>query len=416
METKMRFWGGLRTIGGTVVEICYGGDRVIFDFGRAYNAADTIIADLQNIKKREKTRIKDMIRLGILPGLDGIYDKEHLEELPIEAAPGNTNTAIFITHLHLDHMANIGLVSEKVPIFMSQEGLELHKELFPPVKSLRAFEYEESVQIGAIKVTGYAVDHDVRGASALLIETPDRKMAYSGDIRMHGLCVEKNDRWIRAMNEKKLDFLLMEGTMFFPPDPNYDSSKIPPHISEADVPVLIAQKLRETAGVAFFNFYPSNIERMENFIKIEAGRQIVFEEETARIVQAFLPKYNVHILGKNISITQINENPQKYFVQNSLVNILDLLDYQVEGSVYIHSNGIPLGPFDPAFGGMKSFLENLGIEYFSASCSGHARREDILDIIERISPKTLVPWHSQAPEEIAPPNIAILLPEFERWY
>ena len=32
-HTNIRFWGGLKTIGGTVVSVEYKNSRVIFDFG-----------------------------------------------------------------------------------------------------------------------------------------------------------------------------------------------------------------------------------------------------------------------------------------------------------------------------------------------------------------------------------------------
>jgi len=71
-KTKMRFLSGLNTIGGNIVEICYGNDRIIFDFGRAYNPADTLLSNSQG---RADTQVADMLRLKMIPAIDGIYSK-----------------------------------------------------------------------------------------------------------------------------------------------------------------------------------------------------------------------------------------------------------------------------------------------------------------------------------------------------
>jgi len=219
MKTKLHFWGGLDTIGGNILEVRYEGSRVIFDFGKKYNPADTI---LTNAKGREKSRVADMLKLGILPKIDGIYSRANIVDCGLIPAEEDTfNTAIFISHLHLDHFGNIDAPAPSVPIYMSDDSksllltlMEMGEPPFAHQEALRGMAYEVPVHIGDITVTCYQTDHDVHGCTAMLIETPEIKIAYSGDIRLHGPKPETTRHWIAEMNKKAVDYLLMEGTAF----------------------------------------------------------------------------------------------------------------------------------------------------------------------------------------------------------
>ena len=436
----MRFWSGLDTIGGNIVEICYGNDRVIFDFGRAYDPADTLLA---KAKGRDGRRVADMLRLKMIPAMDGIYSREDLaaDTLALVAAEdSDKNTAVFISHLHLDHMGAIDVLSPKIPVYMSADGAALYQALTaigegPFCHTVRGFAYEEPVRIGDIAVTGYATDHDVFGSCALLVETPDKRIAFSGDIRMHGRRPELNRHWIAAMRAKTPDYLLMEGTAFWPPKSTDSEDNKFVQLEEGVVAAVIGEKIAAAEGVAFFNFYHRNLERMEGLMTAAkaAGRHIVFEPATAYLASVFFPSASFKILKTEenapwaqdlylrypqVTVGEINENPRGYFVQNSFDHIFTLIDYVPAGSVYIHTNGVPLGAFDPAFGSMQAFLKTLGIAFETVTSSGHGDVTAILDIVDGIKPKVLMPWHSTTPQQMVPldPMQTVVLPEIAKWY
>ena len=454
MKTKMRFAGGLRTIGGNIVEIVYGNDRVIFDFGRAYNPADTL---LTNAAGREGRRVADMLRLGMLPAIDGLYAQADLAQVlanapapPAPPAPFEAsvlNTAVFISHLHLDHMGAIDALAPGVPVYMSQEGAALHEVIMatgepPQRQSVRGVPYGQPVQVGDIAVTFHAVDHDVHGAAAIYVKTPSASYACSGDIRMHGQYPEKNHRWVQAMRDASVDYLLMEGTSIWAPRDDGSADNAVQQLNEGEVPAAIQAALTQATGVAFFNCYHRNTDRLKALAAAAraTGRTLVLEPATAKVAAAFFsqgdddvpaafcsqsgdrvptaapPPYGV--LGEQIDVAQINQNPAAYFVQNSFAHIFSLIDYDPAGSVYVHTNGIPLGAFDPAYGSMLSFLQTLGIRFALVPSTGHGDAEALRSIIDGIAPKVLVPWHSTAPEYMTPINPAqeILLPQEGVWY
>ena len=412
MDAKTIFCihSGLNTIGGNIAEVRHGNDRVIFDFGRAYNPADTLLANAQG---RENSKVSDMLRLGIIPAVDGLYDNSW---------PGRT--AVFISHLHLDHMGAIDVIHPDIPLYMSRKGSELHKELMkigeePFRQNVVPFENEEPVQIGSIKVTGYAIDHDVYGACAILVETPDCRIAHSGDIRMRGQRPDLNHKWISTMHDINVDYLLMEGTSFWPvrDDNSVDNKYV--QYKEAAIPGVVRDILDNSPGVCFFNFYHRNIERMANLMVAakSAKREVVLEPPTAKLAKRFLPSAKYSIIGETITIDEVNSNPALYFVQSTIQNIFSLIDYDTADGAYIHTNGVPLGAFDPAFGSMLSFLGVLGITFHSVPSAGHCDKDEILQIIDGIKPKVLVPWHSTAPETMIPtdPSQRVLLPHKGVW-
>lgn len=82
-----------------------------------------------------------------------------------------------------------------------------------------------------------------------------------------------------------------------------------------------------------------------------------------------------------------------------------------EGGIYIHSNAVPLGDFDPAYEPFVNSFAEYNVEFVRASCSGHAHPYDLIEIINLIKPKLLVPIHSYHPERLYNESGDVLLPE-----
>ncbi|PAD34043.1 MBL fold metallo-hydrolase [Terribacillus saccharophilus] len=425
MKTTIKFWGGLRTIGGNIAEVTYGKDRIIFDFGLVYNPASSII----DTKERKQSYVLDMLKLGAIPAIDGIYSKESLtgdsfsavKPEPLEES--SYQTAVFISHLHLDHMGAMDTLSPQIPVYMTEdskqlydalehvgEGLSLHKEA-------TGMSFGQTIEVGDIRITPIPVDHDVIGAASFLIETPDLTVVNSGDLRMHGAHPEYTEGWLTYMATRDIDVLLIEGTTFNPDKKDTETACK----EDADILIVGKDALSQKQGLGIFNIYHRNIDRINTFLQMAklTGRTPVLEAPTAYLADHFL--HDVHFMvylgdsSKHAVITEqlltkykavtafdINQNPAGYLLQNSYHSIQNLLDLDLKESIYLHSNGMPLGSFDPAHQTMYALLERFGVSYQSLNVSGHAKNEDILYIIDRIKPRVLVPWHSHYPELVKP--------------
>ena len=133
------------------------------------------------------------------------------------------DTAVFLSHVHLDHSKIINYLNPSVPLYMLEgtksllNTLNINNDfLFPlhnqgesNVREINGVKENEVVQVGKIKVKVMPVDHDAYGASGLLIETPDLVISYTGDIRLHGY---RKDATLNFCKESEnCDVLLIEG-------------------------------------------------------------------------------------------------------------------------------------------------------------------------------------------------------------
>jgi ribonuclease J len=94
-----------------------------------------------------------------------------------------------------------------------------------------------------------------------------------------------------------------------------------------------------------------------------------------------------------------------------------LIDLQPpRGSVYIHSNGPPLGQYDPAWPVMLTWVERFGLEMKRISSTGHSRPEDIKRMVRSVAPGVWLPVHTQAPDVLEVLPIRRLIPTAGRPY
>ncbi len=453
-KTRIQFFGGLRTIGGTIVSIEYNQSRVIFDFGLTFSPATNILDGY--VKERKESILQDYLRLGLIPAIDGIFSNDKLKGIStiISTEDDQRETAVIISHLHLDHMAGMGLISPRIPVYLTRDSKKLYTlieeigEGVPGNREYQECDYEIPFSIGEIKVTPLRLDHDVLGATGYSIQTPDTTFIYSGDLRLHGKHPEWTEAFIQQTNEYKPDVLIMEGTTLRNEEELPDELLIPSldipedFMTESKLSESLKSVLEQTQGIGIINIYHRNIDRMIDVIKAAklAGRKIVLEPETAYLAKYFteeediyvyknestklelkdgnLPKWKEDILEsvKTLDAEAINKDNGKYLLQNSYENMLELLDINVEEGIYIHSNGVPLGDYDPAYHNLKRMIEKLQMAYIQLGSSGHASPSHLKYIIDHINPKILIPLHSFHPERLRSEKGIQFLPSYNVSY
>jgi ribonuclease J len=440
---RIHFYGGILTIGGTKVVVEEDGYRVIFDFGSTYAPGGDFWG--RGLEPRPgAARLRDLIGLGYTPALNGLYRAGYAQAAGLTPGVGDGKTQVFISHLHLDHMAIVDLLAGEIPVWMHNDSLRLFRAVAttgekPAVpQGARGFEWGQTIEVGPIKVTPVAVDHDIPGASALLIETSAGTVVYTGDLRTHGANPERVEAFIAAAREKHPKMLLIEGTRLGElanPDPDR-----PPTLKETEVPGRVVEYLKRYAGLGLITLYPRNTLRIGNIaraVKAE-GRQMVLSAEMAHVYAALdgdlndvalylrardrealeagtAEAYLTDLLKtgvKTVDAATIRADQSRYLLQLYYWDFGELNDLQPgPGSVFIHSNGEPLGKFDPAFELFQRWLGHFGVELVYASSTGHADPASLQRMVAEIQPVLLMPIHSHFPQLLEVASVNRELPE-----
>jgi len=371
-NTTIQFYAGLKTIGGTIFEVKYKEERFIADFGMVFQNKEGVQVRPQNI-------ISELQAIGVIPSISGVLKNDEIDR----------NATIAISHLHLDHMGLLQYVHPDVPIIMSEESKALYEHLHTigeephvnVVQQVKSVPFHQPIQVSEhIQVEFFPVNHDALGTSAMRIVTPDTTIVYSGDVRLHE---SDTDTANLSKVAGSPDILIIETTNvqeeFLDVNPVIPSEKdvLIPALLEIDTPII-------------FNIYHRNIKRLE--ILIEAAKQkdklIVFEPETAYLVQAFqmeaphvrflqVEQSNSRISGlihtiQSITLEELDNDFSKVWLQSSYHHIRMLQELPVQGATYVHSNGVPLGSYDPVYNELLEWIDKLSMEFIVLGVSGHA--------------------------------------------
>ena len=424
--TTYRLWSGLRTIGGNIVEVRTDQARVLCDFGLSVSA---------DVPESEQTQseLENFLQANRLPAIPELFPTDDFEKINLAGYEHSTmETAIFISHLHLDHMGALPFLPESVTVYLSEESLKLFNLLVEveeedPVKcQLHSYKPEEKVRIADITVEPHLSDHDALGTTAFFIETEDLKLIHSGDFRFNGNYPERVWEWAEKARDWHPDVLLIEGTSYSFDDEEVDEELLEETETELEEQVEREPLSEETlldevaqiintneADLIVFNPYIRNVERLAfvDEVVTERGRTMVWEEAYAYVLSGFYPdkkwtvleetktgKLDESLVEETVSLDSMKAAPGNYVLQNSFKN-LSYLDCFAKG-IYIHSNGEPLGDYDPRYADMLEQLEQFGYEFLSLGASGHANREEIVEVAKLVSAKHTLPWHSFKPESL----------------
>lgn len=406
--TIYRFWSGIETIGGNIVEVRTDKARVLADFGLAVSR-DTA-------KKAEDiSELEYLLLTNQLPLIPEIFDTTTFKQVVLDAVTEDSiETALFISHLHLDHMGGLQYLPANTTVYLSKESYELFLALVEIEEDITVqcklipYEFDEQIRVGDIAVLPKKSDHDTVGSSAFFIEAPDLKLIHSGDFRLTGNHQQFVQKWAEEAKEWQPDVLLIEGTAFsFDSEEKNEESKISRF--EADLIVELQSILKEKE-IIVLNPYIRNVERLILFsTEIEKqGREFVLEQPYAHVLHAFYPEKSwtvlketvkqpsVDYIKKTVDLASLKAMPDKYVLQNSFKN-LEYLEIFDKG-IYLHSNGEPLGDYDPRFEQLQNMLKQRNFDFISFGASGHATKEDLLKIATLINAKLTLPWHTFEPK------------------
>lgn len=395
---KITIHRGANQIGGSVTEYEHKGWRLFVDFGEQ------------------------------LPGMPAP------EPLNIDGlTKGDTSkSAVLITHYHGDHIGNIHQIPNDVPVFMGNLSLEIqkitsnqlkyadskHSNLLKRLEKTVPFEAGKAFEFGLFKITPINIDHSAFDAYAFKIETNEIKVFHTGDFRTHGFRGKKLpdviDKFIG-----KVDYVVCEET----------------NVKRSEATLQTEHELQQQFEKDFqqhkFNIVylsSTNIDRLFSLYHAALRTKLPF----------IVDSYQKHIMDTIVSNNHIwseaelynygkykplvlmydKNNIGKYLVSDKFIDFLKekgyvliarsnpRLDHLVNNlpgepkQFYLSMwNGYVNNPSSPSYNG--HLATSLGKGYLYRHTSGHCDMESLQNLFTQLSPKAIIPMHTDAPEIFA---------------
>lgn len=475
--SEICIYGGLNQIGGNKILIKDGEEALLFDFGISFEDKGKFFSEF--LEPRSVNGIGDYLCFNLIPDIPCLYRDDLATPInyPIGEPPIN---AVFITHAHTDHFGYIPFIREDIPIFASDittkmiESYEtvssggVEKEISsikkrPFGKYISNSKWEECGREfhscgnfnGGITVNSFEVDHSVWGAVGFEIDTSDRKIIYTGDLRQHG---ERKNLTIEALEKlkgKEIDILMIEGTnVGNEADELYTKQTIEKITGKSSGKKLKSEnalkeealKIIQGAQVpVFVDFGLRDFDRFKAFYEIaqNSDRKLVIPAKLAKHLEDLEPYLKIKPSDENLFIYQEPKSlgsydEREYFKWeraiynlpnvikkedvrkdiNNLIIVTDffhlknLIDFKPDEGIYIHSVTEPFTEEEAYdFKRHLEWIKFFNLKYYYLHTSGHMGAEEVFQIIDDLEPKQILPIHTKGNEIFKKRYSNLLLPQ-----
>ncbi len=409
--TTLRFLGGVGTIGSTCVLVEHDGWRVLLDVGITNPPGGGLLRHPS--QARPGRLLADRLGSGMAPRVEHLWSRDALVGLDL-AGGGDGRTLVVVSHAHLDHAGLVGWVAEDVPIVCSPgtatvlRAMRRAGMLDGPRTELQVLSAGEAMTLGPFEVLLHEVDHNVPGASGVELRTPEGVLAYTGDLRAHGRHPERT--WAFADSVGGAEVLVAEGTTL-------GGTPALVRREELAVDEAFAAAL-SVPGLVLLSCYPLDLERAAAFATIatSGGRRLLWSPRSATLLRE-LGLAGVEAWADRVA-EEVGGSPGSFVVQLEPAELAHLVDLPVgPGSLFVHADGEPLGPFQPSWALLTEWLESREVPLRRIGCSGHLMPDDLGELVERIAPATLYPVHTSDPYRLCPPpGTRRVIPAYGRSY
>ncbi len=406
---------GSQEVGGTCIEVCAHGSRIVLDVGLPLFNQDREAVDTFALRRMTK---QDLLESHVLPKVPGLFEGSTLPD------------AILLSHAHLDHTGLLDHTNEQIPVFATSgtSKMMLAGKLFAnqvelPRKRFREVKPGTPFSVGAFRITGYSVDHSIYGCLAYLLEANGKTLLYTGDLRLHGRKPGMARTLINSLASRRIDAMLMEGTHFGLPDGH--------EVTEYELEDEIFGYINDASSLVLAALSPQHVDRLVAFIRAakKTNRTFVADVYTAAIM---------HFLNSETKLpSPVGSSSIRIYFPNSFAGTpkersLGKLVNQFR-SVQIDMNEIVDSPnkfvmmFRPSleadfadnypsqtrclFSSWKGYLKNADWkqtrqtllesdgQIIEVHTSGHMHAKDIVPFINEVNPRTVIPIHTFEPTQ-----------------
>ena len=124
---KITVYDGAETIGGNKIYVEEKREGVFLDFGMNFAKYNLFFQEF--LTERSSRVIHDLIHLNLIPKIK-VYREDLIPaDLDVSSFKELNVRAVFLSHSHLDHCGNIGLLSKDIPVVASPVSVAVLKAM-----------------------------------------------------------------------------------------------------------------------------------------------------------------------------------------------------------------------------------------------------------------------------------------------
>jgi len=494
---RLTCYGGVGEVGGNKILLETGGARIWLDFGTPFGRHKAFFNEYLRPRAARglwdllalglTPPLEGLYRQDLTPA--GTWDRfSPSRRLDPDEAP----MLVLLSHGHLDHLGDIALMDVRVPVVTTPESAVIARALqvtgqpgfvqewcyiapresredglLRPRKSTayqgrpyrllaskpvdedlrswwttspvvsRTLEGPDpevfSPQEGVPEVRWWPVDHSIPGAAAFAVATDVGWVAYTGDLRFHGVQGDLSWRLMEDWARMGISVLVCEGTRLG------DTSMGP---TEADILENALALTKQAAGrLVVADCDARNMERLVTFLQVarETGRLLVVQprdayllEALARVSPGFCSCLDDPCLAlfddvkshprpwerdvrerwrtRTVTARQVGQDPGAYILCCSLWDMNDLLDLppsSVDGGLYLYANSKAYDEEQAVdLERLRQWVRSLGMrmegdpddpQAVPLHVSGHAYAAHLVALVREVRPRILIPVHTEHP-------------------
>ena len=446
---SLTFYGGINEIGGNKILLEDGDTRIFLDFGKSFSALERYFGGY--LAPRWSNGILDFITMGLVPDIPGIYRDDLMFRAGREIKSPEVDAVLF-SHAHADHINYASFLHRDIPLYMGvvtksmilamqersynaidEEILEYHlvgayKSNQKIQRTVNTFRTGDRFSVGSLEIEPIHVDHSVPGAYGFIIYTSEGPVVYTGDLRSHGTKPQMTEEFVEKAKKAKPTALIAEGTRL--------GEK---HVNESEQMVYDRSNslAADTSNLIFADFNFKDVDRVRTFYNVAKanGRKLVIKIKDCYLLRRLaadpvlnLPDWDdEHIAiykGKQgsgtysdtdyfgndrafatapnaLTASQIAAHPDRYLCAMGFFSFNALIDMKPRpGAVYIHSASEPYTEEQTLnTQRLGNWTDKFQMDPHHIHCSGHARGQDMLNLVDEIGAGMLFPVHTEHPEE-----------------
>lgn len=363
---------GSHQIGGVATEIATDKTRIIVDMGEELGMDEDFVPHPLNIA--------------------GITDENRACD------------AVLITHYHGDHIGQLLNAHRDIPVYIGEFAKAVllatlrdeQTELKSRIASAKTFHPGKRFDIGNMSITPYSIDHSACDSYMFLIEADGKRVLHTGDFRSHGFRGKAIPKLLDRIGT--VDALITEGTT----------------LSRSDVQPITEHELQQKAKeymakykYVFVLCASTNLERISALSKaVPRGKYFVCDAYQSELLDLLEESWGQYAsLYRDIKKVVYGDNLQaKLTDKGFLMMVRDNKRFREIIKKYDPSQSIILYSMWDGYrtrenSTIPTFLE-LADRWEPLHTSGHASISDIKTLIEKTTPKVVIPIHTERPQDI----------------